>query len=119
MERSFETLLRWLGLDVQFEVGNNNVVNVVLDRTAFEGIVEKISSNVALYAAVVQSQQDKIVLVRRDYIGEFWGQCRLTVELVEEDTVLKYEFLGYEALVNNSVVLVDSVSTMMELTDLS
>lgn len=117
MERSFETLLRWLGLDVQFEVGNNNVVNVVLDRTVFDSIVEKINSNVALYAAVVQSQQDKIVLVRRDYIGEFWGQCMLTVELVEEATVLKYEFLGYEALVNNSVVLVDSVSTMMELGD--
>ena len=45
MERSFETLLRWLGLDVQFEVGNNNVVNVVLDRTVFDSIVEKINSN--------------------------------------------------------------------------
>ena len=117
MERSFETLLRWLGLDFPFEVGNNNIVNVVLDKTAFEGLVKKINTNVALYAAVTQSQQDKIVLVRRDYIGDFWGQCRLTIELVEDATTIKYEFLGYEALVDNSVVLVDSISTMMELGD--
>ena len=47
----------------------------------------------------------------------YWGKCRLTVINSSENVKMEYKFLGYEALVNGTIVLVDSLKTMSELGD--
>lgn len=117
MEKVFQTILRWLELDDEFEVRNNNIVVKIMHRNMFEVIVERIGLNITLNYSVVSVSQDKIVLERREYVDGFWGRCRLVVERTLESTIMEYRFLGYEAVVGGSVVLVDSIKTMVELGD--
>lgn len=118
MERVFENILRWLDLDIEdYKVLGNNIVEKRVPKQLFPILCERVTMNVTLNACRESMTQTSLSLVKREYVDDFWGKCRLTIELTEEDVVITYKFLGYEAIVNGQVVLVDSIKTMMELGD--
>lgn len=118
MERVFENILRWLELDIEgYEVLGNNIVEKRVPRQMFSILCERVMMNVTLNGCVRSTTQTELTLVKREYVDNFWGQCKLTIQLTDEDVVITYQFLGYEAIVNEQVVLVDSIKSMMELGD--
>lgn len=117
MERAFETILRWLNINDDFEVNSNNIIEMVLPKNMYFVLLERVKANITLDSALKVTTQSSFTIDRREYIDNFWGRCRLEVTETSENTVLRYKFLGYEAVVNGTVVLVDSIKSKMELED--
>lgn len=117
MERAFETILRWLNVNDEFELKSNNIIEMVLPKNMFLILLERVKDNITLNSELKVAAQDSFVIERREFIDNYWGRCRLEVTENSENTTLQYKFLGYEAVVEGTVVIVDSIKTKMELED--
>lgn len=116
MEKAFLTILRWLEVDDELEVMSSNLVRKILPKELFSVIVDRVNMNITLCNQITSCKENEVIIDRREFIDGFWGKCRLSIKR-GEDLEITYKFLGYEAMVNGVIVLVDSIKSMMELGD--